>query len=202
MSAPTHLVFAPLHSTALHSTALHSTALHIAVPPSVDLDDVLADVAESGVSAPAADVDSLSDVVAGARDRGIDLSVIVVDEDPGRLTDLRDLATTVGESEGGTILVLSPNAVGSYSDSISRVQLETAQDRSFGESASITADRFSHAIVEPGPPWGMYTVLLVALVAVAAGITFIATWRRATDAGPAQVAVNETKQTIDSPGSS
>ncbi len=175
MSAPTHLVFTPLHT----SGPLHAALpLHAAVPPDVDVDDVVADVAQNGVFAPAADVPALVDVVTDARERGVDLSVIVLDANPSRDTDLRDLATTVGESEGGTILVMSPDWMGSSSDSISRVQLETAQDRSFGDSSAAIADRFSHEVVEPGPPWAVYTVLLVAIVAVVAAITFIVKWRR------------------------
>ncbi|MCJ0946166.1 MULTISPECIES: Rv1476 family membrane protein [Rhodococcus] len=169
MSAPTNHAFAPVHV---------KSPLHVAVPSDVDLDDVLADISTDGVSAPADDVAGLTTVVTDARERGVDLSVVVVDANPGRPSDLRDLATTVGKTEGGTVLVLSPDWMGSYSDSISRVQLETAQDRSFGESASVTADRFSHEIVAPGPPWTLYTVLVIAVVAVIAGITFAVKWRR------------------------
>lgn len=178
MSAPTHLVFTPLHA----SGPLHAALpLHAAVPSDVDVDDVVADVAQNGVSAPAADVPALVDVVADARERGVDLSVIVLGANPSRDTDLRDLATTVGESEGGTILVMSPDWMGSSSDSISRVQLETAQDRSFGDSSAAIADRFSHEIVQPGPPWALYTVLLIAIVAIAAAITFAVKWRRSPE---------------------
>ncbi|MCW2430638.1 hypothetical protein M2260_005546 [Rhodococcus erythropolis] len=141
MSAPTNHAFAPVHV---------KSPLHVAVPSDVDLDDVLADLSTDGVSAPESDVVGLTAVVTDARERGVDLSVVVVDANPGRPSDLRDLATTVGKTEGGTVIVLSPDWMGSYSDSISRVQLETAQDRSFGESASVTADRFSHEIVAPG----------------------------------------------------
>ncbi|WP_260684131.1 DUF6676 family protein [Rhodococcus sp. KBS0724] len=181
MSAPTHLVFTPLHT---------SGPVHAAVPSNVDLDDVVADVAQNGVSAPAADIPALVDVVAEARERGIDLSVIVLDANPSRDTDLRDLATTVGESESGTILVMSPDWMGSSSDSISRVQLETAQDRSFGDSSAAIADRFSHEIVQPGPPWALYTVLLVAIVAVFAAITFVVKWRRS----PEPVEINQVNE--------
>ncbi|MFC8931292.1 DUF6676 family protein [Rhodococcus sp. NPDC057135] len=175
MSAPTNHAFAPVHVKSPSHTSVPS---HTAVPSDVDLDDVFADLSTDGVSAPESDVAGLTAVVTDARERGVDLSVVVVDANPGRPSDLRDLATTVGKSEGGTVLVLSPDWMGSYSDSISRVQLETAQDRSFGESASVTADRFSHEIVAPGPPWTLYTVLVIAVVAVIAGITFAVKWRR------------------------
>lgn len=169
MSAPTNHAFAPL---------LAGGPVHAEVPPSVDVDSVVSAVAADGVFAPAADEAGLAAVVADADGRGVDLSVIVLEQNPARDTDLRDLATTVGKSEGGTVLVLSPGAMGSYSDSIPRVRLETAQDRSFGESAAVTADRFSHQITEPGPPWTLYTVLVVAVVAVATAVTFAAKWRR------------------------
>lgn len=192
MSAPTHLVFTPLQS---------SQPLHVEVPSTVDLDDVRADVAQSGVSAPAGDVAALTAVVADARERGIDLSVVVLDENPGRDTDLRDLATTVGETEGGTVLVLSPNWMGSYSDSVSRVQLETAQDIAFGDSAASTADRFSHEIVEPGPPWALYTVLLVAIVAIIAAVTFVAKWRREPETEQSGHVESSVQRTVGPTGS-
>ncbi|MGG7099758.1 DUF6676 family protein [Rhodococcus sp. 24CO] len=198
MSAPTHLVFTPLHA----SGPLHAAPpLHAAVPSDVDVDDVVADVAQNGVSAPAADVPALVDVVADARERGVDLSVIVLDTNPSRDTDLRDLATTVGESEGGTILVMSPDWMGSSSDSISRVQLETAQDRSFGDSSAVIADRFSHEIVQPGPPWALYTVLLVAIVAAAAAITFVVKWRRSPEPVETDQASEPSEQTVGHAGS-
>ncbi|XGU20199.1 DUF6676 family protein [Rhodococcus sp. 3Y1] len=57
--------------------------LHVAVPSDVDLDDVLADISTDGVSAPADDVAGLTAVVTDARERGVDLSVVVVDANPG-----------------------------------------------------------------------------------------------------------------------
>ncbi len=93
MSAPTNHAFAPVH--------VKSPPLHVAVPSDVDLDDVLADISTDGVSAPPADdvAGGLTAVVTDARERGVDLSVVVVDANPGRPSDLRDLATTVGKTE-------------------------------------------------------------------------------------------------------
>src|SRR5574340_780067 len=87
------------------------------VPPDVSVDKVLA-------------------VVARAQHRGIDLSIVVLDKNPNMDSQLRDLATEVGAHEGGTVLVLSPNWVGTFSDSISRVRLESAQDRTYTDRKS------------------------------------------------------------------
>ncbi|MGC0364054.1 hypothetical protein ABH922_002038 [Rhodococcus sp. 27YEA15] len=175
-----------------HLVVLAQSPVHLALPGNVDVDEVLADVAVDGVFAPAADVPGLTTVVADARERGVELSVVVLDSNPDRDSDLRDLATTVGKSEGGTVLVLSPNWMGTYSDSISRVELETAQDRSFGESAATTAERFTHEIVEPGPPWAAYTVVIVAVVAAFVGAVFLTKWRKAHD-------VTQNSDTVEHP---
>ena len=56
---------------------------------------VLADVAADGVAAPGADAAGLQKVVANARDRGVDLKVVVMEESPLLDTPLRDIATPV-----------------------------------------------------------------------------------------------------------
>jgi len=52
------------------------------LPPSVTLEQVLADLADDGVSAPSDRVDDLVEQVERAHDHGIELRVIVVDRDP------------------------------------------------------------------------------------------------------------------------
>ena len=83
------------------------------IPPSIDMDAVKAQVAAGGVSAPAADVPDLRQVVADARQDGIDLKIVVVDANPPIDTPLRDIATVVGQANpGSTVLVLSPSSAG------------------------------------------------------------------------------------------
>ena len=81
------------------------------IPPGVDVDTILADLADDGVSAPADDVSGLQDVVARAHEHGIDLRIVVLAENPGRDSQLRDIATDVGVHDGGTVLALSPTTV-------------------------------------------------------------------------------------------
>ncbi|WP_420753800.1 DUF6676 family protein [Rhodococcus sp. O3] len=141
------------------------------LPPSVTLEQVLADLADDGVSAPSDRVDDLVEQVERAQDHGIDLRVVVVDRDPRIDSQLRDLATEVGSEQGGTVLVLSPGWVGAYSDSLDRVTLEAAQDRTYTGDPVVSTRNFVDSITEPGPDWTAWTVVLIVLVAAAAGAT-------------------------------
>ncbi len=127
------------------------------IPDDVSLDAVFADLSDDNVSAPDADVEGLQAVVARAQEDGVTLRIVVVDSDPHGPEPLRDLATEVGKVEGGTVLVLSPSANGTYSDTISRVVLENAQDRTFTGNPVDSANNFVDGITEPAPRWGLVT---------------------------------------------
>ena len=86
------------------------------------------------MGAPAADVPALKQVVAEARQDGIDLKIVVIAKNPPVDTPLRDIATEVGHAyPGSTVLVLSPSYAGTYSPTYDRITLEAApgcgQDR-------------------------------------------------------------------------
>ncbi|WP_072688724.1 Rv1476 family membrane protein [Rhodococcus marinonascens] len=150
------------------------------LPEGVDLSDVITDVSHDGVSAPAGEVGDLTAVVDRASEHSIKLSIVVLDRDPGRDSQLRDLATEVGAEEGGTVLVLSPSWVGTYSDSISRVLLESGQDHTYTGNAVVAANNFVDDVVEPGLPWTLFTAILIAIVVIASAATFFAKSRRTT----------------------
>ena len=142
---------------------------------------IIADVADDGVSAPASVVDDLVGVVARAESDGIALSIVVIDRDPPQDSQLRDLATDVGSVEGGTVLVLSPGQVGSFSDGISRVVLEAGQDLTYTGNAVVAANNFVDEISEPGMPWTAYTVgLLIIVAAVIAALAALGARRGRT----------------------
>ena len=74
------------------------------IPPDVDMNQVLADVGGDGVSVPPADAKDMPDlrqVVADAREHGIDLKIVVIATNPPIDTPLRDIATEVGEAYPG-----------------------------------------------------------------------------------------------------
>ncbi|AOW92610.1 hypothetical protein BFN03_07635 [Rhodococcus sp. WMMA185] len=173
-----------LIATALPASSTLSaySALPLAtdLPEGIDVPDVIADVSRDGVSAPAGEVGDLTAVVDRAAEHGIQLSIVVLDRNPGRDSQLRDLATEVGEVEGGTVLVLSPNWVGTYSDSLSRVLLESGQDYTYTGNPVTAANNFVDEIVEPGLPWALLTAILIAIVVIASAATFVAKLRRTT----------------------
>ncbi|GAB2729603.1 Rv1476 family membrane protein [Nocardia thraciensis] len=100
-----------------------------ALPPDTDLHAILTDLADNHVAAPKNKKQAeLAEIAGDAREHGIPLSIVVIQGQPGRDSDLRDLATEVGKSEHGTVAVFSDEWVGTYSDSIPRARLEKAED--------------------------------------------------------------------------
>ncbi|MEU5843944.1 DUF6676 family protein [Rhodococcus sp. NPDC047139] len=161
------------------------------LPVGVSVEQVLVDLADDQVAAPSRYVDDLVGEVQRAKDNGIDLSVVVLDRDPRIDSQLRDLATEVGAEDGGTVLVLSPGWVGTYSADLDRVTLEAAQDRTYTGDPVVSTRNFVDSVLEPSPPWTLMTVLVVGFVALAAGATYLAKRRRAH--GEATAASREEK---------
>ncbi|MET0198205.1 MAG: DUF6676 family protein [Rhodococcus fascians] len=147
------------------------TPMSADVPPGVDVDTIVAEVAATGVSAPASIESRLESAVDRAEEHGIDLSIVVVEDNPRHDSQLRDLATAVGAEDGGTVLVLSPNQVGSFSDSVSRVVLEAGQDRTYTGDPVVAADNFVDTLIEPSAPWTAITAVILVVVAGASAAT-------------------------------
>ena len=155
----------------------------VGLPPGTDLDacmsTVQADVSADGVAAPPADAAGLQQVVAGARDRGLDLKVVVLEKSPPLDTPLRDIATQVGQAHpGSTVLVLSPGWAGSYSPTHDRVLLEAGQDvAKLAPTPVQGAQNFVDQLNTPIFPWTAFTVfLLIAVGGAAVGTRFLRNW--------------------------
>jgi hypothetical protein len=132
------------------------------IPTDVDLNQVKAEVGDDGVSAPAQDVASLSEVVAEARKEGIDLKIVVVDKDPPVDTPLRDIATEVGSAyPGSTVLALSPSYAGTYSSTVDRVTLEAGQDVAKTGNPVQSSENFVSEVTTQHFPWTTMTIVLV-----------------------------------------
>ena len=146
----------------------------------VDVDDIVADLAENHVAAPSAVEAKLAPVVEQARNEGIDLEVVVIAENGRHDSQLRDLATAVGQqTHGGTILVLSPDWAGTYSDTLSRVVLEAGEDRAkFTGNPVVSTENFVHEIQTPQLPWTAITCVLLVGTAAVVGATYYAKERR------------------------
>lgn len=156
----------------------------------VDVQQAVAGVADAGVFVPPGLDDSdaaegLRAVVQQAHGAGLDLSIVVVPNDQwGKKLNgfvayperLRNLSTAVGESDGGTVLALSPGQIGSYSDTLSRFTLESAENavqNPRSPELTTTAEQFADEVEDHHDiPWSAISAVLLVLVVLAvAGCT-------------------------------
>ncbi|RDI67193.1 Rv1476 family membrane protein [Nocardia pseudobrasiliensis] len=152
------------------------TPMAAELPPDTDLDAISADLLDNHVAAPKdVDQDGLAAVARDAQEHGIPLSIVVVPGNPAPDSSLRDLATRVGQTQHGTVLVLSDDWAGTYSDKISRHELERAEDvakyRGHGHSTE-AAQAFVGRLEKPDAvSWtGVSGVLLAGAVLVIGGL--------------------------------
>jgi hypothetical protein len=138
------------------------------IPQDVDIDAVKAQVAVDGVSAPPAVEPGLLQVVAEAKRDGVDLKIVVIDKNPPIDTPLRDIATVVGQANpGATVLVLSPNAVGTFSPTIDRATLEAGEDLAKTGNPVQSSKDFVSELQTGTFPWTGLTIVLTLGVIVA-----------------------------------
>ncbi|HEX7321409.1 MAG TPA: DUF6676 family protein [Mycobacterium sp.] len=138
-------------------------------PPDECMALVKVAVAADGVSAPAADVPAMREIVQRAGQDGIDLKIVEVARNPAMDTALRDVATVVGSDyPDATVLVVSPTFVGSYSGQFHRAKLEAAEDHAKTGTPVVSAQNFVNQLMIPDLPWTALTVVLLVLVAAAA----------------------------------
>src|ERR1700730_9089076 len=140
------------------------------IPQDVDMTAIKAQVAATGISAPAPDMPGLLDVMNHAHGEGFNLKIVVFDDTP-----LRDIATVVGaDYPDSTVLVLSPNYVGSYSTHYPRVTLEAGEDISKTGNPVVSANNFLNELSTPEFPWsGLTILLLIGVLAAAVGTRFM-----------------------------
>ncbi|WP_256673723.1 Rv1476 family membrane protein [Nocardia cyriacigeorgica] len=175
-----------LDKTGWKMTLSHTWAFSLVateLPDNTDLGDIRADLADDGVAAPEGkDQSELAAIVAQARADGIPLSVVVIQGNPWHDSSLRDLATEVGKFQHGTVAVFSDDWMGTYSDSISRVHLEWAEDAAkwkggkSEESVQIFTDRLQQ---QESVPWTAFTSVLLAGTVLAVGGLYWVKRRRA-----------------------
>jgi hypothetical protein len=124
---------------------------------------VIADVKDDGVSASPGSADAgLGRVVADAKQKGIDLKIVVLDTTPPIDTPLRDIATEVGEAyPASTVLVLSPLESGSFSTTYDRATLEAGQDVAEGRGAVQGSKNFVSELTTQHFPWTTFTIVVV-----------------------------------------
>ena len=145
------------------------------IPPDVDINQVIADVGDDGISVPPdkeSQVPELRQVVNDARDQGIDLKVVFIANNPPIDTPLRDIATEVGEAyPGSTVLVMSPAWAGTYSPKFDRVTLEAGQDLAKNGDPVQSTKNFVSELTTPHFDWTAFTIFVVLAVFAAAVAT-------------------------------
>lgn len=133
-----------------------------ATPPDQCLAIVQQQVNADNLSAPPSVTPGLLQVISQAHADGIDLKIVVLDHNPPNDTPLRDIATVVGAKHpDATVLVLSPNYVGSYSTHFPRATLEIGEDNAKTGNPVVSAQNFLHQLNTPQFPWTAITIALL-----------------------------------------
>ena len=132
-------------------------------------------VSVGNISAPPSVAPALLELVSQAHEHGIDLKIVVLDHNPLIDTPLRDIATVVGaQHPDATVLVLSPNFVGSYSTHFPRATLEIGEDNAKTTNTVVSAQNFLHQLETPQFPWTPFTiVLLLGVLGAVMGTRFL-----------------------------
>ncbi len=151
----------------------------IGLDPATKPDDCLAvvqqQVSAGNISAPPAVTPALLDLINQAHEHNIDLKIVVLDHNPPNDTPLRDIATVIGSQHpDATVLVLSPNFVGTYSTHFPRATLEIGEDHAKTGNTVVSAQNFLHQLETPQFPWTPFTiVVLIGVLAAVVGARFM-----------------------------
>lgn len=199
-----------LDQTGWKMTVTHTSAFSLKatkLPDGFDsktLEEVRTDLADNGVATPEGDDQSeLAAIVADARAHGIDLSIVVLDGNPGHDSELRDLATEVAGFQHGTVAVFSDDWIGTTSDSISRVRLEWAEDKSkfTGGKTEQAAQTLVHRLEQtPTVSWTEITIVLLAgLVLTVGGLYWVKARRAGGSPPPVDAAPGPRTQRTEDP---
>ena len=171
-----------------------------ATPPEQCLAIVQQQVVGENISAPTAVTPALLQVINQAHKDGIDLKIVVLDHNPPNDTPLRDIATRVGaQHTDATVLVLSPNFVGSYSTHFPRATLEIGEDNAKTGNPVVSAQNFLDQLNTPQFPWTAFTiVLLIGVLAAVVGTRLLQlrARRSATSPGDAEATTEDAGQSV------
>ena len=152
------------------------------------------------ISAPPSVAPALLDLIDHAHEHGIDLKIVVLDHNPPNDTPLRDIATVVGSQHpDATVLVLSPNFVGTYSTHFPRATLEIGEDNAKTGNTVASAQNFLHQLETPQFPWTGFTiVVLIGVLAAVIGTRFmqLRARRSATSHESAETADNDADRSV------
>ncbi|MBD0861536.1 hypothetical protein IA539_09970 [Gordonia sp. zg691] len=153
----------------------------------VDMTQLSRDIADDAVAgATPEQLPAMLEVVEYAKDKGHDVSFVVIDQMQPRFTLYRDIANQLQEQVGGTVIVLGPNSVGTSSPEFSRVVQEQATDGLVLTDPPGAARQMIDTMTGPNVDWtlvGLGLILVVVVGAVLARLRAVRA-RTAAAAGP------------------
>lgn len=144
------------------------------IPQDVDMTAVKAQVAATGVSAPAADMPGLLHIVDEAHAKGINLKIVLLDHNPRTTPAARHL-------HGGRRRLprrhrpdAEPELRRELQHPVPRVTLEAGEDIAKTGNPVVSAQHFLNELDSPEFPWtGLTIFLLLAVLAAAVGTRFL-----------------------------
>ena len=149
------------------------------ISPDIDTAAIIAAVAKDGVylpdSAPKEQRDELIAISQSASTSSGSASpsvgIVILDQNPG---DARDLAQTVlNNTSTQTVIVKSPAANQAVSTIYSRANIEHSIPTLYTEQPVAASQNFLSAVDRaPTPPWGLTTVILIAIILITWAVTY------------------------------
>ncbi|ACY21644.1 hypothetical protein Gbro_2402 [Gordonia bronchialis DSM 43247] len=138
----------------------------------VDMKQLATDLAADHVAAPSNpdQVPALLAVVADAKAKGHDISLVVLADQQPNYWIYRDIATTLQHDVGGTVIVLGPNSVGSTGPDFSRFVQEQATNNLDLKQPAVAARQMVDQMTAPTLDWTVITLVLIVVVVVGAVI--------------------------------
>lgn len=167
------------------TVALSGGLLALAAPAyaeDIDAAEVREDLSDDGVAVVGARTDEgdLADAVSEAREDGLELSVVVLDESP--TGGVEALAEELRGSSDSTVLVLTPDEAAASSGTLDQGRLDEALGGLGGDDVEAVRG-FAEVALDPGLPWGWLIAAgaILAVVLVVGGRWWEARRRRERD---------------------
>lgn len=152
------------------------------VPDNIDVNAIVTAVKSQGVYGPAEQVPALEAVVADAAGKGHDVKIVVLTGYQPKFTYYRDIALTVQQQTGGTVIVLGPDSLGSAGPDFPRVVQESASQNLTLSDPPGAARQMVDQLTAPQTDWTVLTIVLTLCVLAAAIGARLFSRRRGTHA--------------------
>jgi hypothetical protein len=161
------------------------------VPDNIDVNAIVTAVKSQGVYGPAEQVPALKAVAADAAGKGHDVKIVVLTGYQPKFTYYRDIALTVQQQTGGTVIVLGPDSLGSAGPEFPRVVQESASQNLTLSDPPGAARQMVDQLTAPQTDWTLLTIVLTLFVLAAAVGARLFSRRRGAHAVAGEAPVTE-----------